>query len=294
MAETEEEMLAWRRNRCKQQRKPREGAVLPPKKKAKVDKQAREKAKRSAAEEILSAAGFREDRWSRVHKQRRAEDGERVYQDDEAFKKLKAKIKRLKAELCAVRSRNDKLQDALYSKIFQTALPGTQENGVEFVASDSFALLSPLPATNYMLLQPAPLTSGVVPPATAKWAPPETEPVLTEDGQVNLGPGVYLARETWGMLMDQPADAAFCKRLAVALWGNETLPKRSVTGRQFNKDISKGKTAVYPPLSPTKLTCMSSAFWYFLKQKGCSQQEAPKRHQQQPRYLAQKCSDLRR
>ncbi|XP_064462017.1 BEN domain-containing protein 5-like isoform X1 [Ornithodoros turicata] len=111
---------------------------------------------------------------------------------------------------------------------------------------------------------------------------------------VQLGEGIFVSSDTWTHLMQQPADAAFCKRLAVALWGNETLAQRSVTGKQSNKDVSKGKTAVYPQLSPVKVTCMSSAFWHYLLSKGCSTEEAPKRHKQLVRYLAQKCADLRR
>ncbi|XP_064462020.1 BEN domain-containing protein 5-like isoform X2 [Ornithodoros turicata] len=120
------------------------------------------------------------------------------------------------------------------------------------------------------------------------------QPTTTEDGQVQLGEGIFVSSDTWTHLMQQPADAAFCKRLAVALWGNETLAQRSVTGKQSNKDVSKGKTAVYPQLSPVKVTCMSSAFWHYLLSKGCSTEEAPKRHKQLVRYLAQKCADLRR
>ncbi|KAK8776132.1 hypothetical protein V5799_030527 [Amblyomma americanum] len=78
-----------------------------------------------------------------------------------------------------------------------------------------------------------------------------------EDGQVQLGNGVHVSADGWTALMMETTDAAFCKRLAVALYGVEVLAKRSVFGKQSNKDIAKGKTMVHPPLSPMKLVGMS-------------------------------------
>ncbi|KAK8788769.1 hypothetical protein V5799_021455 [Amblyomma americanum] len=78
-----------------------------------------------------------------------------------------------------------------------------------------------------------------------------------EDGQVQLGNDVHVSADVWAALMMQTTDAAFCKRLTVALWGVEVLAKRSVFGKQSNKDIAKGKTMVHPPLSPMKLVGMS-------------------------------------
>ncbi|XP_077485841.1 BEN domain-containing protein 5-like [Amblyomma americanum] len=115
-----------------------------------------------------------------------------------------------------------------------------------------------------------------------------------EDGQVQLGNGVHVSADVWAALVMQTTDAAFCERLAVALWGVEVLAKRSVFGKQSNKDIAKGKTMVHRPLSPMKLVGMSSAFAHFLKEKGCPEEELGKRHKQLVRYLAQKCADLRR
>ncbi|XP_077497268.1 uncharacterized protein LOC144107911 isoform X2 [Amblyomma americanum] len=115
-----------------------------------------------------------------------------------------------------------------------------------------------------------------------------------EDGQVQLGNGVHVSADGWTALMMETTDAAFCKRLAVALYGVEVLAKRSVFGKQSNKDIAKGKTMVHPPLSPMKLVGMSSAFAHFLKEKGWPEEELGKCHKQLVRYLAQKCADLRR
>ncbi|XP_077512230.1 BEN domain-containing protein 5-like [Amblyomma americanum] len=112
--------------------------------------------------------------------------------------------------------------------------------------------------------------------------------------KVQLGNGVHVSADVWAALMMQTADAAFCKRLAVALWGVKVLAKRSVFGKQSNKDIAKGKTMVHPPLSPMKLVGMSSAFAHFLKEKECPEEELGKRHKQLVRYFAQKFADLRR
>ncbi|XP_064467671.1 uncharacterized protein LOC135378550 isoform X2 [Ornithodoros turicata] len=59
--------------------------------------------------------------------------------------------------------------------------------------------------------------------------PQEITATETEDGQVCLGQGVSVAAGTWTHLMQQAGDAAFCKQLAVALWGNETLAERSLS-----------------------------------------------------------------
>ncbi|XP_077550786.1 uncharacterized protein LOC144164108 [Haemaphysalis longicornis] len=117
---------------------------------------------------------------------------------------------------------------------------------------------------------------------------------VNEAGDVHLGHGVYIGHSTWVSLMSTPADSTFCKRLAVALWGPEVLAKRSLTGSASNKAVSKGNKTTFKALSPLKLAGMSSAFWTYLEEQNCPTEERFKRHKLLSRYLAQKCSDLRR
>lgn len=75
--------------------------------------------------------------------------------------------------------------------------------------------------------------------------------------QVQLRHGVYISRSTWGSLMAIQGDSAFCKRLALAIWGPEVLAERSLTGTASNKAVSKGNKAVFQAVSPLKLAGMS-------------------------------------
>ncbi|XP_064457761.1 uncharacterized protein LOC135368426 isoform X3 [Ornithodoros turicata] len=362
MTETEEEMSTLQKNRCKAPQKPRSAVDVQVRKKAKIDKQARSHAKRSAEAHMLCSAGL-ENRPSKQNK----------------VQELEKEVQRLQGEVATLTDLNRKLQKALCSKIFEAAVenskkgcisparlqpytttphpvaqtvspPCEQECRTAVVQSAPISLVGasnamtvpdashdrhnatatlPAPASSSNSspavitmdgvsqsvrsateVQPAPaphvisvpsVTTGArdqqtsIRPTKGLFVPQERfQPTTTEDGQVQLGEGIFVSSDTWTHLMQQPADAAFCKRLAVALWGNETLAQCSVTGKQSNKDVSKGKTAVYPQLSPVKVTCMSSAFWHYLLSKGCSTEEAPKRHKQLVRYLAQKCADLRR
>ncbi|XP_064457754.1 BEN domain-containing protein 5-like isoform X2 [Ornithodoros turicata] len=362
MTETEEEMSTLQKNRCKAPQKPRSAVDVQVRKKAKIDKQARSHAKRSAEAHMLCSAGL-ENRPSKQNK----------------VQELEKEVQRLQGEVATLTDLNRKLQKALCSKIFeaeavenskkgcisparlqpytttphpvaQMSPPCEQECRTAVVQSAPISLVGasnamtvpdashdrhnatatlPAPASSSNSspavitmdgvsqsvrsateVQPAPaphvisvpsVTTGArdqqtsIRPTKGLFVPQERfQPTTTEDGQVQLGEGIFVSSDTWTHLMQQPADAAFCKRLAVALWGNETLAQCSVTGKQSNKDVSKGKTAVYPQLSPVKVTCMSSAFWHYLLSKGCSTEEAPKRHKQLVRYLAQKCADLRR
>ncbi|XP_077511463.1 uncharacterized protein LOC144121897 isoform X2 [Amblyomma americanum] len=78
-----------------------------------------------------------------------------------------------------------------------------------------------------------------------------------ETEEVNVGHGEYIDPGTWERLLTANNDSAFCKQLAVRLWGNTVLSERSVTETLSNNAISKGATKVFPPLSPAKVASMA-------------------------------------
>lgn len=75
--------------------------------------------------------------------------------------------------------------------------------------------------------------------------------------QVHLGRGIYIDPGTWERLLLLPTDSAFCKQLAVRMWGNEVLKERTLTGTLSNKAISKGGLKVQKALSPVKVSALS-------------------------------------
>ncbi|KAK8770837.1 hypothetical protein V5799_012698 [Amblyomma americanum] len=67
-----------------------------------------------------------------------------------------------------------------------------------------------------------------------------------EDGQVQLGNGVQVSADVWAALMMQTTDAAFCKRLAVALWGVEVLPNATSLGSRAIKIMQRARRWCIP------------------------------------------------
>ncbi|XP_077564697.1 uncharacterized protein LOC144180184 [Haemaphysalis longicornis] len=123
---------------------------------------------------------------------------------------------------------------------------------------------------------------------------PDTTAGTVSDGQVHLGRGIYIDLGTWERLLLLPTDAAFCKQLAVRMWGNDVLKVRSLNGTLSNTAISKGGLKAHKALSPVKVAALSDSFWHYLQVKLCDPAEMEKRHKLLARYLAQKCADLRR
>lgn len=123
---------------------------------------------------------------------------------------------------------------------------------------------------------------------------PDSSTGAVSDGQVHLGRGQYIDEQTWQRLLLLPTDAAFCKQLAVRIWGNDVLKGRSLTGTLSNKAISKGGIKPHKALSPIKVAALSDSFWYYLRMKDCEPLDLHKRHKLLARYVAQKCADLRR
>lgn len=74
---------------------------------------------------------------------------------------------------------------------------------------------------------------------------------------MHLGRVIYIDLGTWERLLLLPTDAAFCKQLAVRMWGNDILKVRSLNGTLSNKAISKGGLKIRKALSPVKVAALS-------------------------------------
>lgn len=74
---------------------------------------------------------------------------------------------------------------------------------------------------------------------------------------MHLGRGLFIDKATWDRLLLLPTDAAFCKQLAVRIWGNDVLKVRSLTGTLSNKAISKGGLKAHQALTPVKVAALS-------------------------------------
>lgn len=74
---------------------------------------------------------------------------------------------------------------------------------------------------------------------------------------MDLGHGVLLDKQKWKAIQRMDSHSKFCKSLAVAIWGLETLKERSVTGSKSN--AIKGSVAK-PPLSPEKVGVIRGSY----------------------------------
>ncbi|XP_075532404.1 uncharacterized protein LOC142565764 [Dermacentor variabilis] len=359
MTQTEAEMQEWNNNNRCLSRKQDDGEPGP-RKKAKLDKQAKTAAKKAAEQELLRP------------EEEETNNEANVLSLKKKVTQLEGLVKRLKIENVDLKKLNKELQRALCAKIFET---GQQNSAQEPVASEAFrmagagpshmvastsfssprdalctasrqlpSVASPVASAEVRLAHQATMpqvdaaekntaaaiaaapagslgTSGLEHPPQApvedgrlpvigtdnrflvqpskalgkdaqKIDP--TVGTMNEAGEVHLGHGNYMDRDTWQRLLALPTDSAFCKQLAVRLWGSEILCQRSLTGSLSNRAISKGVTRVFPALSPVKVASMSDSFFHFLQVKKCPPEDIQKRHKCLRQYLAQKCADLRR
>lgn len=200
---------------------------------------------------------------------------------------LEVAVKELESKLKEEQSLNEELQRALCEKIFaQAPAPATPER-------------------NTVAAKPPPLVPSSAPSGSGASARhTDASVVRGQQGtfrpckgvfcSVHLGHGSYIEEDMREGLISLPTDFAFCKQLAVRLWGNETLKERSLTGTLSNQAIAKGTVKKQTPLTPKKVASLSDAFWRYLTLRGVAEADLPKRHKLLTRYLAQKCADLRR
>ncbi|XP_077523649.1 uncharacterized protein LOC144134665 [Amblyomma americanum] len=307
MTETEEEMKTWRQNKRMASRKcsSKDG---PPRKKSKLNFQARALAKRSAEDELAQTSEM-----------------EGTEGTSKAIS-LQSKVADLEARVKELEGLNKELQKALCAKVLnmdscvlecghgqpsshraqpgppRAAVPGhaswVQSQSAHGSSASQAKPSSPLPQ---LAVDPAPFPD--VNPADEARLPKAVGPtaqvdntvgITNEAGEVHAGHGSYVPVAAWNRLLALGSDSTFCKQLAVCLWGNEILAQRSLTGTLSNNAISKGMTKIHPPLSPLKVASVSDSFRYYLMLKGCPAEELSKRHKKVVRYLAQKCCDLRR
>ncbi|XP_077506992.1 uncharacterized protein LOC144116159 [Amblyomma americanum] len=340
MTDTEEEMEQWRKR--KEARKCARKTDIPPRKKARLEEQAKGVAKKNAERELLSSRVGNSAEESKVaHLESLVRDlkaelercKEVIGDKEKEMKNLRSLNESLQKALCAKILQNDHSQNenvsATIDKVFWEGDSATQavNSAMHSHSLGTIAPVLPLDVASPLAAPPvAPPRADVAPPRAdvapprADVAPPRadvtpavpparpmskaprkadqdldlTVGTTNEAGEVHVGHGHYIDPGTWERLLTANNDSAFCKQLAVRLWGNTVLSERSVTGTLSNNAISKGATKVFPPLSPAKVASMADSFWHFLKLKGCLGEEMLKRHKRLPRYLAQKCSDLRR
>ncbi|XP_064467516.1 BEN domain-containing protein 5-like [Ornithodoros turicata] len=239
-------------------------------------------------------------------------------------KQLREKVKELKearAEIRKLRRLNEDLQAALCCKVLEKDSSWEKicfpQEGVVLVSR-----VQPLPAAvtpvqdeassqkktrlpkqevgDVPSVQPPldnmPFIQGSPLPAASPPHPSNTpEFGMEEDDQIHLGEGVTIPTSRWRQLLCFK-DSLFCKELAVAIWGSDTLQKRSVSGTLSNRAKSIGLTEAHQQLTPVKRRAVDRAYLHFLTTvKHLSQDAAhPLVKQNVKKYLREKLSDLRR
>lgn len=114
-------------------------------------------------------------------------------------------------------------------------------------------------------------------------------------GKIHLGDRVFIDRLQWNLINMQQNDSRFVKQMGVAIWGEEALKDRSVTGAACN---AKKNTPEYelakPPLSPHKVEVIRDCLKDRLKREGASSDEIHLRVKKVNKYLCEKIMDLNR
>ncbi|KAJ8023402.1 BEN domain-containing protein 5 [Holothuria leucospilota] len=159
---------------------------------------------------------------------------------DEA-EKLKKKLGETRAELVQFKELNKRLQDALLTKIEN---PGNQKTK-ERPPSSPQAQITP-PHTHS-------------PRHDHHQGEKPLEDVLQEEnGKLHIGAKVWLPKDKWTAIVDQPKHSMFVKTLMVAIWGTNVLKGKSLEGKTCPR--FKGDRAAKPPLTPTKVSAMKDRF----------------------------------
>ncbi|KAI4899098.1 hypothetical protein NFI96_008401 [Prochilodus magdalenae] len=164
---------------------------------------------------------------------------------DATIRKTRQKCKRMSVELEKIRKLNICLQEQLLLK--ETGSIRKQAISTETTESSCDPIGIPM--------------------VSDMEAQRETSAVTLEEndyGKVSLGYGVLLDKQKWNVIQRMDSHSKFCKSLAVAIWGIETLKERTVTGSKSN--AVKGSVAK-PPLSPEKVGVirgnkLQSLYWF--------------------------------
>ncbi|KAL6486244.1 hypothetical protein MHYP_G00056360 [Metynnis hypsauchen] len=191
---------------------------------------------------------------------------------DAVIRKQRQKCKRMSVELEKIRKLNICLQEQLLLK--ETGTLRTQTVATE-TTEPSWD-----PTGNLMFSE----------------VEPKIEPLaetLEENscGQVSLGCGVFLDKQKWNVIQRMDSHSKFCKSLAVAIWGIETLKERTVTGSKSN--AVKGSVAK-PPLSPEKVGVIRDCLKERLQRRGYQKEAVDGQLRLVRRFLSEKICDIKR
>ncbi|XP_066533669.1 BEN domain-containing protein 5-like [Hoplias malabaricus] len=110
-------------------------------------------------------------------------------------------------------------------------------------------------------------------------------------GNVDLGYGVLLDKQRWKTIQRIDSHSKFCKSLAVAIWGIETLKERTVTGSRSN---AVRESVAKPPLSPEKVGVIRDCLKERLQQRGYQKEAVDGQLRLVRRFLSEKICDIKR
>ncbi|KAJ8340453.1 hypothetical protein SKAU_G00350860 [Synaphobranchus kaupii] len=191
-------------------------------------------------------------------KQREYED--LIAEKEAAVKKLTEKNREMSSELKKLRQLNICLQEQLLLQ-----KPGSQQMQVPLMIHDT----DTVPQSKVL---PVPL-------------------VKVEDGKVDLGSGILLDKKKWYVIRAVKSHSVFCKSLAVAIWGKETLQQRSVTGTKANS--VKGSVAK-PPLTPEKVGVIRECLVKRLQEEGYQKEAIDRQLSLVRRAISEKICDIKK
>ncbi|KAF5906541.1 BEN domain-containing protein 5-like, partial [Clarias magur] len=195
-----------------------------------------------------------------------------IAEKDVAIRKLSEKCRRMTVELDKIRQLNICLQEQLFLKE-----EGMQTQHTVYTESTE------------CLYEPY---ENILAPKVKDLKEPPTEDLVEKDfGRVDLGHGVHLEKQKWKAIQRMDSHSKFCKSLAVAIWGLETLKERSVTGSKSN--AIKGSVAK-PPLSPEKVGVIRECLKERLQQRGYQKEEVDGQLRLVRRFLSEKICDIKR
>ncbi|KAG7316648.1 hypothetical protein KOW79_020189 [Hemibagrus wyckioides] len=195
-----------------------------------------------------------------------------IAEKDAAIRKLSEKCRRMTVELDKIRQLNICLQEQLFLKE-----EGSQpQHMIHTENTECFY---------------EPYEHVLVPKVKELKEPPPEDFTEKDFGRVDLGHGVLLDRQKWKAIQRMDSHSKFCKSLAVAIWGLETLKERSVTGSKSN--AIKGSVAK-PPLSPEKVGVIRECLKERLQQRGYQKEEVDGQLRLVRRFLSEKICDIKR
>ncbi|KAK2863988.1 hypothetical protein Q7C36_003142 [Tachysurus vachellii] len=195
-----------------------------------------------------------------------------IAEKDSAIRKLSEKCRRMTVELDKIRQLNICLQEQLFLK----------EEGPQPQHT--------IHTENTECLY-EPYEKVLVPKVKELKEPPPEDLTENEFGMVAFGHGVHLEKQKWKAIQRMDSHSKFCKSLAVAIWGLETLKERSVTGSRSN--AIKGSVAK-PPLSPEKVGVIRECLKERLQQRGYQKEEVDGQLRLVRRFLSEKICDIKR